>query len=76
LFYFLHAGMGVLGGAQIVSRSGTGLGALYAADLFGGALGMALCSTLLVPLFGILPVAAGVGGMKIVVELVNLVIKK
>jgi hypothetical protein len=72
LFYFLHAGIGVLGGAQIVSRSGTGLGALYAADLFGGALGMALCSTLLVPLFGILPVAGGIGGMKIVVELVNL----
>ena len=73
LFYLLHAGMGVLGGAQIVSRSGTGLGALYAADLFGGALGMALCSTLLVPLFGILPVAGGIGGMKIVVELVNLI---
>lgn len=72
LFYFLHAGMGVLGGAQIVSRSGTGLGALYAADLFGGALGMALCSTLLVPLFGILPVAGGIGGIKILVELVNL----
>jgi hypothetical protein len=76
LFYLLHAGMGVLGGAQIVSRFGTGLGALYAADLFGGALGMALCSTLLVPLFGILPVAGGIGGMKIIVELVNLIRRK
>jgi hypothetical protein len=76
LFYLLHAGMGVLGGAQIVSRSGTGLGALYAADLFGGAVGMALCSTLLVPLFGILPVAGGIGGIKIFVELVNLIASK
>jgi hypothetical protein len=76
LFYLLHAGIGVLGGAQIVSRKTTGLGALYAADLFGGALGMALCSTLLVPLFGILPVAGGIGGVKIVVELMNLINRK
>jgi spermidine synthase len=74
LFYCFHAGIGVLGGAQMVSRqeSGAGLGPLYAADSIGGALGMAICSTLLIPLFGILPVAIGVGGIKIVVEIVNL----
>jgi hypothetical protein len=69
LFYLFHAGAGVLCGAQIVSRSHTGLGALYAADLFGGALGMALCSTLLIPLFGILPVAIGMGVIKVIAEL-------
>jgi spermidine synthase len=59
LFYLCHAGIGLLGAAQFVSRKNTSSTALYAADLLGGALGMALCSTLLVPLFGILPVACG-----------------
>jgi len=71
LFYLLHAGMGVLGGGQIVSRQSTGIGPLYAADVFGGAMGMALCSTVLVPLFGILPVAMGICVMKVIVEIVN-----
>lgn len=61
---------------RVSLRSGTGLAALYAADLFGGELGMALCSTLLVPVFGILPVAGGIGGMKVIVELVNLITRK
>ncbi len=69
LFYALHAGAGVLGGAQIVSRKNAGLGELFAADLFGGAVGMALCSTVLAPLVGIVPVAAGIGVVKIVTEL-------
>ena len=69
LFYALHAGAGVLGGAQIVSRKNTGLGELYAADLFGGAVGMALCSTVLVPLMGIVPVAAGIGVLKVIVKI-------
>jgi hypothetical protein len=69
LFYAFHAGAGVLGGAQIVSRKNAGLGELYAADLFGGAIGMALCSTVLVPLAGIVPVAAGIGAVKIVAQL-------
>jgi spermidine synthase len=69
LFYLFHAGAGVLCGGQIVSKARTGLGDLYAADLFGGALGMALCSTLLIPLFGILPVAIGMGVIKVIAEL-------
>jgi spermidine synthase len=72
LFYAFHAGAGVLGGAQIVSRKNTGLGGLYAVDVFGGAMGMVLCSTLLVPLVGIVPVAVGMIGIKGVVEIVNL----
>ncbi|HMD68355.1 MAG TPA: hypothetical protein VKF42_05690 [Chitinivibrionales bacterium] len=75
LFYVFHAGAGVLGGAQIVSRNNAGLGDLYAADVFGGAMGMALCSTLLVPLIGIVPVAAGMAAMKVIVEIVNVKLK-
>ena len=73
LFYAFHAGAGVLGGAQIVSRKNAGLGGLYAADVFGGAVGMALCSTLLVPLVGIVPVAAGMAAIKVIVEIVNFI---
>ncbi len=73
LFYAFHAGAGVLGGAQIVSRKNAGLGGLYAADVFGGAVGMALCSTLLVPLVGIVPVALGMAAIKVIVEIVNFI---
>ena len=59
LFYLFHAGIGVLAAGQFVTRKKTPAASLYAADCFGGALGMAACSTLLVPLFGIIPVAAG-----------------
>ena len=69
LFYMFHAGAGVLGGAQIVSRKNSGLGKLFAADLFGGAVGMALCSTVLVPLVGIVPLAAGIAVVKIIAQL-------
>jgi hypothetical protein len=65
LFFCAHFGIGVLCGAQFVSRKNTPAGILYAADLCGGALGMALCSTVLVPLVGVLSVAAGLCVLKI-----------
>jgi hypothetical protein len=71
LFYLFHAAAGTLAGAQFVTRRTTPPAALYAADLFGGAIGMAVCSTLLVPLFGIMPVAAGIFILKVVVEIIN-----
>lgn len=64
LFFCAHLGIGVLCGAQFVSRKNTPAGVLYAADLFGGAAGMALCSTVFVPLFGVFAVAAGLCGLK------------
>jgi spermidine synthase len=67
LFFFSHLGIGVLCGAQFVSRKNTPAGVLYAADLFGGALGMALCSTVFVPLFGVMAVGAGLCGLKMAV---------
>ena len=80
LFYCCNLGIGLLCGAQFVSsqvplpeavvlKSGNKIpsaGALYAADVFGGALGMALCSTVLAPLFGVLATAIGLCILKIV----------
>jgi hypothetical protein len=74
LFYLFHTGIGVLTGAQFVTRGAPGttsLASLYAADLLGGAIGMAVCSTLLVPLFGAISVAAGIFIMKAIVETIN-----
>lgn len=71
LFFCAHLGIGVLCGAQFVSRKNTPAGVLYAADLFGGALGMALCSTVFVPLFGVLYVAAGLCILKTGVWIVS-----
>lgn len=75
LFYLFHAGIGILAGAQFATfgaaRGTTTAASLYAADLFGGALGMAVCSTLLVPLFGIMPVATGIFAVKALVEITN-----
>ena len=67
LFYCAHCAMGILAGAQFIAMKNIPAGTLYAADLFGGALGMALCSTLFVPLFGILAVAGGICVIKVVV---------
>jgi spermidine synthase len=65
LFCVLHAGIGFLAGAQFVTRKTTAAwGGLYAADLAGGVFGMALCSTLLVPYFGVTAVALGLGVLK------------
>jgi hypothetical protein len=41
---------------------------MYAADLFGGAIGMAITSTILAPIVGLVPVAAGMFGIKMVVQ--------
>lgn len=65
LFYCCNFGIGLLCGAQFVSNKIPSAGALYAADVFGGALGMALCSTVLAPLFGVLATAIGLCVLKI-----------
>jgi hypothetical protein len=71
LFYLFHAGIGLLAGAQFVSRGAAAPAALYAADMLGGAIGMAVCSTILVPLFGILIMGTGTFILKIIVEIIN-----
>ena len=66
LFCVLHAGIGFLAGAQFVTRKRiASWGGLYAADLAGGVFGMALCSTFLVPYFGVTAVAIGLGAVKV-----------
>jgi hypothetical protein len=71
LFYLFHAGIGVMAGAQFVTRDARAQASLYAADMLGGAIGMAACSTVLAPLFGIMPVAAGLFVLKFLVEIAN-----
>ncbi len=70
LFLILHAGMGILAGAQFVSRRPSSWSGLYAADLAGGVFGMALASTVFVPLAGITGLAALLGMVKAVPALV------
>ena len=65
LFYCANILMGVLTGGQFVVIKKTPAASLYAADLCGGALGMALCSTVLVPVFGIIAVAGGLCVLKV-----------
>jgi spermidine synthase len=65
LFYIFHAGIGILTAQQFTGSKKTTPADLYAADLFGGGLGMILCSTILVPVYGIYTVAAGLGIMKV-----------
>jgi spermidine synthase len=71
LFCVFHAGIGFLSGAQFVTRRGTSWGGLYAADLAGGVFGMALCSTLLIPSFGVTTVALGLCLMKLAAEVIT-----
>lgn len=66
LFYVFHALAGALSGAQFVTRR-EGQGVMYAADVLGGVFGMVLCSTLLVPLAGVVNVALGMGTLKALV---------
>lgn len=73
LYLLLHAGMGFLAGGQFVTRQGTPWGGLYAADCAGGVLGMALCSTVLVPWFGVPVVAGGLFMLKIAASAVHAV---
>jgi spermidine synthase len=76
LFFACHAGIGFLTGAQFVTRHGTSWGGLYAIDLAGGVFGMALCSTLLVPYFGVVAVAVGIGILKGSAAIVNVLPRK
>ena len=71
LFCVFHAGIGFLSGAQFVTRRGTSWGGLYAADLAGGVFGMALCSTLLIPSFGVITVALGLCLIKLATEVIT-----
>jgi hypothetical protein len=65
VFLVFHAGMGFLTGAQFATRPKiTSWGGLYAADLVGGAFGMALGGAVLLPLFGVSAIAAGLGIVK------------
>jgi hypothetical protein len=64
LFLLFHAGLGFMAGAQFATRQVPSWGGLYAADLFGGVFGMALAGTVLLPLFGVSVIAAGLGGIK------------
>ena len=72
LFLLFHAGMGFLAGAQFATRQRiSSWGGLYAADLVGGVFGMALCGTVLLPLFGVSIIALGLGGIKMVSAVVS-----
>jgi len=72
LFFIFHGGIGILSGAQFVTRKNTSWSGLYAADLTGGVLGMTLCSTLMVPYFGITAVAAGLGVIKLISAFISM----
>ncbi len=71
LFLVCHFVIGFLSAGQFVTRKDTMPGILNSADCIGGVFGMALSSTLLIPLFGIVPVMIGVFILKAVVELIN-----
>ncbi len=60
-FFFIgNAAAGFLTAGQFVTRRSTPPGVLYAADCMGGVPGMALASTLMIPVFGASVVAAGI----------------
>lgn len=67
LFYMGNAGAGFLAAAQFVTRKTGKTALLYAADCTGGVLGMALASTILIPLAGMQVVAAGITAVKMLV---------
>jgi hypothetical protein len=64
LFFFGNAAAGFLTSAQFVTRRKTPAARLYAADCAGGVLGMALASTILIPLAGMAAVAIGMIAVK------------
>jgi hypothetical protein len=64
LFFLGNAVAGFLASAQFVTRKTEKTGLLYAADCAGGVLGMSLASTVLVPLWGMGAVAAGIAVVK------------
>ncbi len=67
-FYCFYAGFGVLAGSQFNALSGEkNAASLYASDCLGGAIGMALSTTLCVPLIGILGIVSIVFVIKVFV---------
>jgi spermidine synthase len=72
LFLIFHSGMGFLAGAQFVTRRAPSWGGLYAADLAGGVFGMALASTVFVPWFGMMSLAALLGIIKLIAAAIQL----
>ncbi|MBN2035117.1 MAG: hypothetical protein JW768_00110 [Chitinispirillaceae bacterium] len=71
LFMLLNGGIGFLSGAQFVTRKNEKWGSLYSADLAGGVIGMALCSTVLLPVIGLHGIALMIGFVKIVSVIVS-----
>ncbi len=71
IFFLCHFGIGFLSAAQFVTRKDASPGIINTADLIGGVFGMAISSTLLIPLFGIVPVMAGIFVVKTIVEISN-----
>jgi len=71
LFFMGNCAAGFLTAAQFVTRRSTQTARLYAADCAGGVLGMALASTVLLPLFGIVPVAAAIFVIKGAAEVIG-----
>jgi spermidine synthase len=65
LFFLGNAAAGFVAAAQFVTRKKTPTGRLYAADCTGGVLGMALASTVLLPMFGTIAVAIGIAVVKV-----------
>jgi hypothetical protein len=75
LFLLCHAGIGVLSAGQFVTRKDINPGILNTADLSGGIFGMALASTMLIPLYGIIPVAIGIFIVKLILEIVVVILR-
>lgn len=71
LFFIGNSAAGFLTAAQFVTRGSTQTARLYAADCAGGVLGMALASTVLLPLFGIVPVAVAIFVIKGAAEVIG-----
>ncbi len=68
-----NAVAGFLVSAQFVTRGNASADRLYAADCIGGVIGMALASTVLIPLAGMRTVAAGIVAVKTVSGIVAFV---
>jgi len=68
LFIIFNFAMGFLCAAQFITRKNSSPGFLYTADLAGGIAGMSLASTMLMPLFGAIPVVICVFIVKLFLE--------
>jgi spermidine synthase len=72
LFLMFHSGIGFLAGAQFVTRRTPSWSGLYAADLAGGVFGMTLASTVFIPRFGMMGLAALLGIIKLIAAAIQL----